>query len=213
MASSPLPLALVPFVRKALQARLKTPLLLNIVTGIFVDGAIELGKRDRSKMIKQQTSTREANRQHLLALLEEVDADGDGVISKEEFFASLEHGEVHDFMDALGIDPDSAAEVFLLLDKEGESCVQLTEFIQGMEKLRGEAKAVEMHMLLLHTRKIIDILNKMRGIQSSLFSRIPVVGQKNKRDSISSRWDRPEMLVTPSISNLSGTASLRTSDG
>lgn len=173
--------------------------VLNIVTGIFVDGAIELGKRDRSNMIQKQTKEREANRRHLVALLKEVDTDGDGVISKGEFFTSLEHGTVQDFMDALGIDPDNAAEVFLLLDRDGNGFVQLTEFIQGMEKLRGEARAVDMHMLHLHTRKIIDLLNHMQGIQSSLLARIPVdsrITPKRKK----SRWENKGLPDVPSLS-------------
>jgi len=171
--------------------------VLNIVTGIFVDGAIELGKQDRLLMIARQNASREVNRQHLVALLEEVDTDGDGVISKDEFFFSLENGAVQDFMDALGIDPDNAAEVFLLLDKDGNGFVKLSEFIQGMEKIRGEARAVDMHMLLLHTRKIIDNLNKMQGIQSSLLARIPILSRKHPQRK--GRWDRPRMPEVPTL--------------
>merc|ERR1719401_2250698 len=59
--------------------------VLNIVTGVFVDGAIELAKRDRSMMVDKQQKIREASVQHLVMLLTEIDADGDGHITREEF--------------------------------------------------------------------------------------------------------------------------------
>merc|ERR1719401_2306625 len=60
--------------------------VLNIVTGVFVDGAIELAKRDRSMMVDKQSQIREASLNHLVALLTEMDDDCDGIISKDEFF-------------------------------------------------------------------------------------------------------------------------------
>lgn len=160
--------------------------VLNIVTGIFVDGAIELGKKDRSLMIEKQRISRDENREHLVALLEQVDKDGNGVISKKEFFASLDNGAVHDFMDALRIDPNNAAEVFLLMDSDGNGVVQLMEFIQGMEKIQGEARSLDIHMLLLHTRKIIDMLYRMQGIESSIMN--IRTRKPPKRGKTTDRW-------------------------
>lgn len=162
--------------------------VLNIVTGVFVDGAIEMAKRDRNMMIEKQNINRVASRRHLVALLAQVDTDGDGVISKDEFHNALEEGEVQDFMDALGIDPENAAEVFMLLDSDGDGVVQLVEFIQGMERIRGEAKSVDIHMLLLHTKKIIDMLNGMQGVQSKMWEKIHVPRAKQPKQQ-GGRWD------------------------
>merc|ERR1719362_147493 len=148
--------------------------VLNIVTGVFVDGAIELAKRDRNMMIEKQNTNRDTSRKHLVALLSVVDKDGDGQVSRDEFFAALQDSEVQDFMDALGIDPENAAEVFMLLDEDGDGIVDVTEFIQGMEKVRGEAKSVDIQMLKLHSMKIIDTLNRLQGIQSKLLARSPM---------------------------------------
>jgi len=174
--------------------------VLNIVTGIFVDGAIELAKRDRAMMIEKNTIHREANRAHLASLLSQVDADGDGVISKDEFFGALQESGVQEFMDALGIDPDNAAEVFLLLDSDSDGHIDVVEFIAGMEKIRGEARSVDIQMLLLYTRKIIDVLNGMQGIQSHMLARIPVPPKTTPKRT-PNRWDEPQ---TPPVLSTSG---------
>jgi len=181
--------------------------VLNIVTGVFVDGAIELGKRDRNMMIQKQNGIREASKKHLVALLSHVDSDGDGIVSKEEFFTALQEGEVTDFMDALGIDPDNATEVFMLLDSNEDGIVNLQEFIQGMDRIRGEAKSIDIQMLLLHTRKIIDSINRMQGIQSKLLTRMPTQRSKipKKENWWEGRWDQnPARTSVDRLPGLSG---------
>jgi hypothetical protein len=171
--------------------------VLNIVTGVFVDGAIELAKRDRNMMIEKQMVNRDANRKHLVALLSAVDKDGDGIISRDEFFSALQEDNVQDFMDALGIDPDNAAEVFMLLDSDNDGVVNVIEFVQGMEKVRGEAKSVDIQMLKLHTLKIIDTLNRLQGIQSKLLARTPMLTHHKRK--VHNRWDDITQLTRPSL--------------
>merc|ERR1712217_808078 len=56
--------------------------VLNIITGVFVDGAVEMAKRDRQLMVEKQAKAREAYAVHLLHLLQDMDRSGDGVISE-----------------------------------------------------------------------------------------------------------------------------------
>jgi len=173
--------------------------VLNIVTGVFVDGAIELSKRDRNILIEKQNNNREATRTHLVSLLSQLDQNGDGTISRDEFFVAITQYEVQEFMDALGIDPDNAAEVFLLLDEDGDGYVGLQEFIGGMERIRGEAKSIDIQMLRFYIMKIADEIACMRGMQSKLLTRTPV-GHEVQSTKTQSRWDTPE--GTPSVPNI-----------
>jgi len=139
--------------------------VLNIVTGVFVDGAIELGKRDRSMMIQKQGKKREAFAQHLVQLLRDMDTSGDGVITREEFLNSFSRQEVKEFMYALSIDLEDASNMFTLLDRNVDGNVDIVEFVMGMEKLRGEAKSSDIHFLILQCQHIMGMLTTAQGLQ------------------------------------------------
>jgi len=150
----------------------------NIVTGLFVEGTIEMAKRDRMMMVKMQNNNKEALLKHLVSLLAKMDQDGDSSINRDEFFAALVQKDVQEFLDALGIDPENAAEVFMLLDEDGDGTVHLQEFMSGMERIRGEAKSIDIHMVRMYLRKITDEIAAMRGMRSGLlhtttFGRVP----------------------------------------
>jgi len=176
--------------------------VLNIVTGVFVDGAIELAKRDRSMMIEKQNNSRAAIRKHLVALLSQLDHNGDGALSKDEFFSAMAQAEVQDFMDALGIDPDNAVEVFLLLDEDGDGMVTLQEFVVGMERIRGESKSIDIQMLRLYIKRIADEVAFMRGMHSQLLTRIPLVQEPRPTSKRFARYggSNSSVLSVPCIS-------------
>jgi len=133
--------------------------VLNIVTGFFVDSAIELAKRDRSMLLTKQQRAKEASATHLLALLDAIDVDGDGSISHDEFRQGVGNQEVRQLMEALHIDPSDATALFSLLDKNGDGQVDILEFVEGMQQLRGEAKSSDVHILLLQNQRLLQLLS------------------------------------------------------
>jgi len=173
--------------------------ILNIVTGVFVDGAIELAKRDRKTMIEKQNRNKEATRKHLVSLLSQLDTNGDGTISKDEFFSAILLEDVQAFMDSLGIDPDNAAEVFLILDTNGDGKIHLHEFIGGMEKIRGEAKSIDIQMLRLYLQKIADAVACMQGTHGTLLTRVPVVYEADSAKILDSLDTYDDINGTPSV--------------
>jgi len=137
--------------------------VLNIVTGVFVDGAIELRNRDRSMMIQKQGQRREAFAEHLVHLLRDMDCSGDGAITRDEFLSSFSRPDVKQFMSALSIELDDAHNMFTLLDRNMDGTVDIVEFVMGMERLRGEAKSSDIHFLIMQCQHIIDILKHLTG--------------------------------------------------
>lgn len=138
--------------------------VLNIVTGVFVDGAIELSNRDRSMMITKQAKKRTAFVQHLLQLLRDMDTSGDGEITRDEFLSSFARPDVKEYMQALSIDLDDAHKMFTLLDRDDSGTVGLMEFVQGMDKMRGEAKSSDVHFLTMQCEQIADMMSRALSI-------------------------------------------------
>mmetsp|Transcript_77107 Transcript_77107/g.204665 ORF Transcript_77107/g.204665 Transcript_77107/m.204665 type:complete len:291 (-) Transcript_77107:17-889(-) len=131
--------------------------VLNIVTGVFVDGAIELAKQDRSMIIQKQAQAREASANHLMELLKDMDADGNDVLSSDEFFKALVREDIVQYLDALSVDPTEAELLFMLLDKDCDGEVSITEFVEGMQRLKGEAKSFDVHMMMHANRQVLHM--------------------------------------------------------
>jgi len=135
--------------------------VLNIVTGVFVDGAIELAKHDRSMLIKKEAQSREASAAHLREILKEMDSNADATISRQEFSRSLQHEHIKQYMDAMSVDTAEAEVLFILLDRDGDGIVDIDEFIEGMQRIKGEAKSFDVHMLMQANRKVLRVCSRV----------------------------------------------------
>lgn len=141
--------------------------VLNIVTGVFVDGAIQLANEDRSLLIKKETCARVAQASHLMDLLAEMDTDESGTITLSEFEASMRDPKIEQFMAALQVDHTQAQELFNLLDTDGSGSIDIDEFVEGMQRIRGEAKSLDIHLLrngvrMMH-RTLYDLIDCIRS--------------------------------------------------
>lgn len=84
-----------------------------------------------------------------------MDSDSDGKISYQEFCQSTVRPEVHEYLDALEIDISHAGKLFTLLDQDGDGMVDLREFVEGMCKLKGEAKSSDIQVLMMQVNRIV----------------------------------------------------------
>merc|ERR1719362_2146126 len=129
--------------------------VLNLVTGVFCDSAIELANLDRAMIVKKRNQQREASAAHLLELLTEIDSNGDGTVSHEEFIASIKREDIQQNIDALQIDLAEAELLFFMLDRDGDGTIDTREFVNGMLRFKGEARSFDIHMLVLHNRQML----------------------------------------------------------
>jgi len=140
--------------------------VINIVTGVFVDGAIELAKRDRTALLDKMFKDNETQQGHLMALVKALDQDGDESITADEFKQGLQKPEVRDFISAMQVEISDAEKFFAMLDEDGSGEVDLVEFVTGMQRLRGEAKSVDIHMMLHENQKMLSIVRGLVDIMS-----------------------------------------------
>lgn len=135
--------------------------VVNIVNGVFVDGAIQLAKQDRMLFVEKQRLEDRAKEAQLLHLLNAMDENHDNIITFQEFSDSLERQEIIDYFSALHVDIEDAKQFFPLLDLDGCGQVDLFQFVTGMEKLRGEARSADIHIVLHQNKKVMTMLSNL----------------------------------------------------
>merc|ERR1712032_475303 len=155
--------------------------VLNLVTGVFCDSAIEMANMDRAMIVQKRNQQREACAAHLLELLTDIDEDGDGIITNEEFVKSLEREDVQQNIDALQIDLSEAELLFVMLDKDGDGTIDTREFVNGMLRLKGEARSFDIQVLVLHNRQMLYMCAMVLDLLGMQESDIP----KQVRNSLS----------------------------
>ncbi|CAK0848119.1 unnamed protein product [Prorocentrum cordatum] len=94
---------------------------------------------------------------------DEYKQDGDQEITFEEFLQALENQEVRDYVSALEVEITDAKMFFQMLDRDGSGTVDILEFTSGMRKFRGEAKSVDIHMMLHQNRQLFKLVTALVG--------------------------------------------------
>jgi Ca2+-binding EF-hand superfamily protein len=136
--------------------------VMNVVTGIFCESAIQAAQKDRDHMIDLQLADRSRFVRHLQRLFAEWDSSGDGDLSLEEFEAHLSDTRMIAFFDTLDIQASDAWALFKLLDADGGGTIDADEFVSGCIRLRGDAKAVHMEKLNHEMRWLMDQVTQVQ---------------------------------------------------
>lgn len=135
--------------------------ILNIITGVFLDSALNACRSDESECIHEQLQTEESSLRALQKLFNEVDQDGSGCIGFYSFSNRLEDPQVRAHLSNLGIDVDEAEGLFKLLDLDSSGSITTEEFLYGCMRIKGTAKAIDVQTLLYENKKMFSKWTKL----------------------------------------------------
>jgi hypothetical protein len=134
--------------------------LLNVLTGIFVNVAMQATQMNREIAIDEAIQNRDSIVKEVIELFLEADTDGSGALSFDEFQEFLADEKIKAFFMALELDMASSTRIFHLLDESGDGSIDAHEFVEGCIDLRGFARKVDITLLQREFHKKLDtILN------------------------------------------------------
>jgi len=129
--------------------------LLNVVTGIFVNDALEMAQLDRDLMKKYEMDRRAHQIHDLRKVFAELDVAASGKISMSQFTAYMKNEEAIALFAVLGIEVSDALILFNALDLDESQEVEVDEFVIGCMNLRGNARNVDMVTLLRENKRVL----------------------------------------------------------
>jgi len=132
--------------------------VLNIVTGVFVDSAIQRSSQERSLwdlQVEKEKQQKNVYISMLMGLLKEIDKEGTGVITKCQFEDAFQHERVVNTLAILGIDIDDPNELFEMIDEDGRDSVNMEDFVIGCQRLKGKAKSIDIHKLRFEVKHLM----------------------------------------------------------
>eukprot|EP00931_Biecheleriopsis_adriatica_P006060 TRINITY_DN10751_c0_g1_i3.p1 TRINITY_DN10751_c0_g1~~TRINITY_DN10751_c0_g1_i3.p1 ORF type:complete len:632 (-),score=103.93 TRINITY_DN10751_c0_g1_i3:30-1925(-) len=122
--------------------------VVNVVTGVFVDSAIESGRTDMDMQVAEELYVKRDTLQSLRTLFEELTTnDADGMLSETEFESALQNDNVTAFFRLLKLEFSQARDLFTLLDYDGSGKIDADEFVDGCYSLLGEASVFDQRLM------------------------------------------------------------------
>merc|ERR1711972_77013 len=114
---------------------------------------------DREALVKYELRQWQVYTERIKTFFQEADLDKSGTLSWEEFRAHLENQKVRAYFQTLDLDVSQAHVLFELLDADGSNSVTIDEFLDGCMRLKGQAKSIDLNMLLYMNKKVFDQLS------------------------------------------------------
>jgi len=142
----------------------------NIITGIFVEVAIQSAQSDREEVISEELHSKKSTCSQLKTIFEDADTDGSGTITIEEFECHLRDRRVRAHLASLGLEVDKAQGLFRLLDMDDSGSIGLEEFVIGCMRLKGGAKSIDLVTLMYENKRL---LAQFRALIDTIKGQLP----------------------------------------
>mmetsp|Transcript_2374 Transcript_2374/g.4309 ORF Transcript_2374/g.4309 Transcript_2374/m.4309 type:complete len:607 (-) Transcript_2374:155-1975(-) len=154
--------------------------VLNIITGVFVENANRLTTQEM--MLMEQMESRRAWLQEVADLFNDFDMDGSGNLIDLEFSSKLEDIRIKARFEKLGVPVDStnSERLFELLDFDGDGRIDIDEFTEAMQSMKGQARSIDIAKIHSDTRQ----LRKAIGRLSGLCKEIAIAQNVGKSDAV-----------------------------
>lgn len=143
----------------AMYVAFATLVMLNLVTGVFVEGAQRIAKEERQRdLIKVVRSL------HAIA-----ETSGDGEVSWSEFEGCLESKAMQDFLKAFDMDAHKAKAIFEVVDTDKSGTISLEEFVSAATTMHGPVKLADTEIIRLMIKdSFAEVFSKFESIEAAL---------------------------------------------
>jgi len=123
--------------------------VIKIIAALFLKKTLKVSADDEEAMFKVRMAEKKRFIKRINQFLVDADTDGNGVMDKQEMEDAIKNPRVTHFFKACGMELEEIEGLFDLLD-DGDGLISREEFITGIERLKGEARAVDSVLIMHH---------------------------------------------------------------
>mmetsp|Transcript_50037 Transcript_50037/g.119525 ORF Transcript_50037/g.119525 Transcript_50037/m.119525 type:complete len:626 (-) Transcript_50037:162-2039(-) len=152
--------------------------VLNVVTGVFCNTAIESARADKDIAIMKQMHKHEQQVQLLREIFKEIDQDESNLISIKELKSAMEGKKMASFMHSMDISTQDIWTLFMVIDADGSGEISLEEFVFGCMQLQGPAKGLQIARMSYENTIMREELKSLRLDFRKLRSYVDVMARR-----------------------------------
>jgi len=133
----------------------------RIVSALFLKETLQQASWDAEMMVAERQKKTQVLTRELNELFDQADTSGDGLLTLDELNDILAHPNVRLWLSELGVDVTDTTCLFELLD-DGDGSVTRDEFVAGITKLKGEARAQDLVPVVTNCQRILGHCKALR---------------------------------------------------
>lgn len=130
--------------------------VISIINGIFIQETFKVASLDDNVLVWQKSMARKMHAHKMRSFVNMADTSGTGRIDMDEFQATLAIEQVSTWLAAQGLDAECAATLFMLLDNDEEGYLTVEQIVNGVEKLKGSARSIDLAKLSMLFESLQD---------------------------------------------------------
>jgi len=134
--------------------------VLNIITGVFVNGAITEAQKERETKVQDEISKEKHRRKELERIFGILDVDKNGFIDIHELERAMEREDVLAVFRLIQLDVSDAWKLFRFLDRDKTFLVNMDDFIFGCLQVSGNARHIDMAVFMDDMKKSLTLLHR-----------------------------------------------------
>eukprot|EP00747_Dinoflagellata_sp_TGD_P138212 gnl/TRDRNA2_/TRDRNA2_175762_c0_seq18.p1 gnl/TRDRNA2_/TRDRNA2_175762_c0~~gnl/TRDRNA2_/TRDRNA2_175762_c0_seq18.p1 ORF type:complete len:346 (+),score=65.99 gnl/TRDRNA2_/TRDRNA2_175762_c0_seq18:55-1038(+) len=163
----------IPYAGMCLYIMFFSIVIMNTMTSLFVEAAIDSGEQDAAMVIREELKKKAEYVENLKKLFQLADQDGSNELTLEEFEAlsTSADEELEAFAASLQIDITEMEHTFKMLSGDGKDAVDAESFVVGCMKVKGAARSMDLISLMHEVRRMEhEATNERRSAQLQLES-------------------------------------------
>jgi hypothetical protein len=169
--------------------------VVGIINGVFISETFRTAEQDDFIMMHQKEKATRTHRIKMERLFRAGDASGDGYLNKEEFLQLTQNAEVKMWLLSMGLDVGDGNSLFDFIDGNGDGSLSIVEVIEGVSKLKGAARSLDLLMCL---KRQEDLYRDLQDI-------IPEIEQRRRErrfgQAFTSERASPDVVASYSVSD------------
>lgn len=138
--------------------------VLNVVTGVFCQSAIESTQYDQDAMIQAFLMNKQVYTNRFEALFKSLDTDNSGIITKDEFLDHIHDAKVQAFFASLELEASDAIQLFRMIDADegvADTGIDIEDFVVGCLRLKGNARSCDMARLMFENKALARDISEL----------------------------------------------------
>jgi hypothetical protein len=137
--------------------------VVSVITGVFIQETFKVATTDDRIMVMSKERARSTHTKKMTALFNSADADGSGFIDYDEYAEIFTNPEVKTWLSAMELDVSDLEMIFELLDTDRDGRLRLSDLIDGVSRLKGNARNTDMMALHHRNHELMDLIGKIEA--------------------------------------------------